>query len=313
MEPAATEFAFVSDPMVRSVLQEYYGQALSSHEAGSYLGAVVGCGAVAEGLLTWLLTTRETDARAAKSARKQGSRSIEDWTLETLVYVAQEIGAVEDDVGLLTEAVRNWRNLVHPYRRVRGSPRFDKPLSLSAIRAVARLANALAGKSHVVHVTSEQMNFSWFLDGKVAGCRGPASLSELQYLVGEGIGALVRVAKETLVTPKLVRTAKLLDCHIDVEDFDAPRPKQLEKVLRFMEACVAQGKKVAVSCGAGYGRTGTVLACFLIRKGMNDAEALTHLKRYRLDSYREIIDNPRTGQLEAIRRYAKSVGRSTNS
>jgi atypical dual specificity phosphatase len=309
LRSATCDFGFVTDEAVRSVLTEYHAQAVSSHDAGSYLGAVVGCGAVAEGLLTWLLSGRESDARAAKAAYKYNDRPIENWSLESLVKVAQEIGAVEYDVGLLTEAVRNWRNLVHPYRRVRGSPRFDRALSLSAIRAIERLVDTLAGHAPMTDTTGEEMNFGWFMERKVAGCRGPASLSELQYLAGQ-VRALVRIAKETLVTRELVKTAGLLDCHIEVKDFEAPTRRQLDGVMAFMEDNLARGRAVAVSCGAGYGRTGTVLACFLIRTGMSDEEALKYLHASRPESYREIVDNPRTGQLDAIRGYAKRLTRS---
>ena len=41
-----------------------------------------------------------------------------------------------------------------------------------------------------------------------------------------------------------------------------------------------------------------------------DVEALQYLQEHRLASYREIIDNPKSGQLSAIKEYAKRLGRS---
>jgi len=66
-DPTHCDFSFVSDATVRSVLEDYFAQAVAAYQAGSFLGAVVGCGAVAEGLLTWLLINREIPARAGSS------------------------------------------------------------------------------------------------------------------------------------------------------------------------------------------------------------------------------------------------------
>jgi len=45
-------FDFVDKNEVRIVLEDYYAQASKPASANSYLGAVVGYGAVAEGVLT---------------------------------------------------------------------------------------------------------------------------------------------------------------------------------------------------------------------------------------------------------------------
>lgn len=63
-------FDFVEEVDVRTVLEEYYDQAQKALACHSYLGAVVGCGAVAEGVLTWVLKRNESVARKTHAARK---------------------------------------------------------------------------------------------------------------------------------------------------------------------------------------------------------------------------------------------------
>jgi len=311
LDPTHCDFSFVSDATVRSVLDDYFAQAVAAYQAGSFLGAVVGCGAVAEGILTWLLINREPLARSAGAAQKNRSRPIEDWALQTLVDVAEEIRLFGNtDLSRLLEAVRNWRNLVHPYRRVRGTARFDNAVALSGLRAVTEMASAVGARSQPIKVAAEDMNFSWFIDQQVAACRAPATINELQFLAQNGVKSLVRVAKERRMTPSDVSSVGMVDCPIGVADFNAPNQKQLKKVVNFMTTMVRAHKTVAVSCGAGYGRTGTVLACYMIDEGKTDVEALQYLEAHRRESYLEIINNPSSGQLSAIREYAKSLGRS---
>jgi hypothetical protein len=84
------DFGFVGDRSVRLVLEAYYAQAAKALEAGSYLGAIVGYGAVAEGLLTYALLQRETDAMNSGRARKdkQGKAfPVQEWFLPNLIEV----------------------------------------------------------------------------------------------------------------------------------------------------------------------------------------------------------------------------------
>jgi len=87
--------------------------------------------------------------------------------------------------------------------------------------------------------------------------------------------------------PMLARLAE--DRRIEVEcqrwpvrDFDVPTVAHMRAILDRIDAAVATGKAVYLHCRGGYGRTGTVVGCYLVRHGLaTPAEALAELQRLR--------------------------------
>jgi atypical dual specificity phosphatase len=146
---------------------------------------------------------------------------------------------------------------------------------------------------------STEMNFSWLEESAVAGCRGPRTAADLMFLASVGIRALVRLAHEdeTGITAADVQQHEIDDCYEPVKDWTAPSQEQIDRVVYFVNQAVANGKAVAVSCGAGYGRTGTILGCYLVSKGLSADEALRGLIEARPCS-REVLRVP--GQKEAV-------------
>jgi atypical dual specificity phosphatase len=161
---------------------------------------------------------------------------------------------------------------------------------------------------------SVAMNFSWLEHGWLAGCRGPRTDADLAFLARVGIRALVRLAaeEETGVCASDVEQHVMEDCYEPVEDWTAPLQEQIDRVVAFINRALSSGKPVAVSCGAGYGRTGTILGCYLISKGLSAQAAIQRLIEVRSCSA-EVLRVP--GQKEAILEFyrrrteqAQSVG-----
>jgi atypical dual specificity phosphatase len=63
-----------------------------------------------------------------------------------------------------------------------------------------------------------------------------------------------------------------------IRDVSIPSPKRLEEVLAALEDSAASGRRAAVHCWGGVGRTGTVVGCHLMRQhGLSGDEALARI------------------------------------
>ena len=125
------------------------------------------------------------------------------------------------------------------------------------------------------------LNFSWVIDDEIAGSRGPRSVTDLKLIRDQGVRALVRITDWPRVTPDEIATLGMADCHESVPDMEAPSLSQIEHIFDFIQECLDEGKPVGVSCDGGFGRTGTLLACYLVKKGLGAEDAIKQLKAKR--------------------------------
>jgi atypical dual specificity phosphatase len=277
------DLGFVTDDRLRRLAEDYHGQAIAAHKAGAHLGTLVACGGVLEGVLAWALLQRAEQAANSKGAQKdkQGQvLPIEEWNLSNLIEVASSLELIGKTAKDAAWALKEFRNFIHPYRliRERRSARADDALALNALTAVKEICRSLGGRVAVGESVADQraMNFAWLEEGTIAGCRGPRSSSDLSTLRSLGIRVVVRLAEthEVDVTPEQVRGEGFDDCHEPIGDFKPPTQDQIDRVVAFMDTALRRGNAVAVSCGAGYGRTGTLLACYLVGRGASADEAI---------------------------------------
>ncbi len=123
--------------------------------------------------------------------------------------------------------------------------------------------------------------FYWVIDDVLAGCSRPGAGGSIdrdfETLRGHGIGALLTLT-ETSLPPGALERHQMLGLHLPVDDFHAPTTAQLLDALAFLDEARAAGTPAAVHCLAGQGRTGTVLAAYLIRGGLGADQAIAEVR-----------------------------------
>lgn len=131
--------------------------------------------------------------------------------------------------------------------------------------------------------SSAPNNFSWVEQGKLAGLALPRMTSEYQYLLDNGIKHLVCLCERK---PPYHDTCPDLQLHhIKIQDFTPPTPSQIDTFLSIVEEANSKGEGVGVHCMHGHGRTGTMLACYLVKtRKISGIDAINEIRRLRQGS-----------------------------
>ncbi len=123
-------------------------------------------------------------------------------------------------------------------------------------------------------------NFSWLVEHQLAALSYPDSEDAFTLLWKLGIRVLINLTEESH-QEKMLRKADILSEHIPVDDFTAPTLNQVEQAITLIHFYLGKCMPVAVHCVAGLGRTGTILASYLVGEGKSTEEAITTIRRWR--------------------------------
>ena len=140
--------------------------------------------------------------------------------------------------------------------------------------------------------------FSWVIEGQLAASGLPSSKRQLKWLEDHGVDSILTLT-ETPLPKEWADGSRLSLKHVKMFDHAPPTQEGLEESTRYISAQIADGKSVLVHCLAGVGRTGSVLAAFLVeRDGKTADQALAHLRSIRPGSVE-------TAQEPAVREYER--------
>ncbi len=122
--------------------------------------------------------------------------------------------------------------------------------------------------------------FSWIEKPLLAALARPESRDDLEWLRQQGIEVLLSLT-ESPPRKDWVDHSGLLLFHLPLEDMQAPPQKQLDRAVSAINRANQKKMGVAVHCGAGLGRTGVVLACLLVERGVSAQTAIARVRRLR--------------------------------
>ncbi|HOR28946.1 MAG: hypothetical protein BWZ08_01561 [candidate division BRC1 bacterium ADurb.BinA292] len=127
-------------------------------------------------------------------------------------------------------------------------------------------------------------NFSLVWQDRLAGSghpgHGPTLIDTLTELRRRGFHAILSLTEDA-PEPALLTEHGFATLHLPIEDFTAPTPEQVRTGVRWLNEQLEHEGRALVHCQAGYGRTGTILACFLVSRGLDPAAAIGEIRRTR--------------------------------
>jgi len=148
-------------------------------------------------------------------------------------------------------------------------------------------------------VTGKPDNFSWLIENKLAGSAIPTSKDEVQWLHEQGVKSIVTIREEPLDNGWINKMNYL---HVLSDDMGVPTFEDLANSIDFIHERIQNNEPVLVHCLAGMGRTGTILACYMIKyQKMSAEDAIQHIREKRHGSIQSFV------QEEMIYQYAKTL------
>ena len=148
-------------------------------------------------------------------------------------------------------------------------------------------------------ITGKPDNFSWIIEKKLAGSAIPTSKEEVDWLKEEGVKSIVTIREEPLEEEWLEDINYL---HIHSNDMGVPEFDDLINSVDFLHQRITNDEPVMVHCLAGLGRTGTILACYMIKyEQMSADDAIQKVRNERHGSIQSF------SQEEIIFRFEKSL------
>ncbi|MDA4133093.1 MAG: dual specificity protein phosphatase family protein [Thaumarchaeota archaeon] len=148
--------------------------------------------------------------------------------------------------------------------------------------------------------TDKPANFGWIIEGRLAASGLPSSAAQVRWLKEHGINSILTLTEDPL-PQKLLDGSDVVSLHVQMFDHAPPSQDSLSKAVRHVRSEIEKGNSVVVHCLAGQGRTGSVVAAYMIEyHGKDVDEEISQLRRTRPGSIER-------SQEPAVREYAQRI------
>lgn len=136
-----------SMPNLESVINKRWIEAQKCQHSGCYLSSIIMMGSILEALLMARASMNFSTAFTAKSAPKKDGKPkpLHEWGLSNLIDVAVELSWIKTDRGKFSYALRDSRNVVHPYVEVTNKANFDEATCKTSWEVLQASVNDLLG------------------------------------------------------------------------------------------------------------------------------------------------------------------------
>ncbi|MCL1051563.1 hypothetical protein L2755_18285 [Shewanella abyssi] len=110
------------EPGIGEILKSRWEEAQRCVDSGAHLAAIIIMGSLLEGLLLGVCQKNPAIANQCPSAPKDNKsgkvKNFSNWKLAEMIDVAHHVGWIGIDVKKFSHALREFRNLIHPYEQM---------------------------------------------------------------------------------------------------------------------------------------------------------------------------------------------------
>lgn len=105
---------------ISEILKQRWDEIQKCIDVGATVSALIMMGSMLEGFLMGTMQQKPKIANSANNAPKKDGKikHFADWTLNDMIDVAHEIGWIQLDVKKFSHALRDFRNIIHPYQQL---------------------------------------------------------------------------------------------------------------------------------------------------------------------------------------------------